>query len=472
LNELLPKYLAAKQAKKREVVRIYSILFIFIILLSAEGMVFVSFAQETSSVIQEKSAVHEAEGSEQSETIPAAERSEREERLNLDKLIAEALKSNLELQAARYSWEAAKARVPQARALEDPQLNMMFYGVPGGNGNPIEPNTNFYRISQMLPFPGKRGLREKIAEKSTEQAWEFYKTKELEIITNVKLIFYDLFMAHKSIQINQENVELSKYFLKVAETRYETGQASQQDVLKAQVELSRLLNEEVILRGELETVQAQLNILLNRSPQMTLGTPEDFTIPHILKDGAIGQFQQLALKSRPELKMAGSAIEQGKAMRALAKRNYFPDIMGMIERMPGQKGSGSWDVMLAINIPLFSRDKYDFAVKEAEASIKASEASYETVRNQVLFEVKDLLVKVQTAESLENLYRTTLIPQAEQSLKAAEVGYESGRGDFLSLIESQRALQDFNLDYYRAFTNFAKTIAQLERSVGGVWEPK
>jgi len=90
----------------------------------------------------------------------------------------------------------------------------------------------------------------------------------------------------------------------------------------------------------------------------------------------------------------------------------------------------------------------------------------------VLFEVKDLLVKVQTAERLENLYRTTLIPQAEQSLKAAEVGYESGRVDFLSLIENQRTLQDFRLDYYRAFTNLAKTIAQLERAVGGAWEPK
>jgi outer membrane protein TolC len=432
--------------------RIYSILFIFIILLSAKGIVSVLFAQETSEVIQEKS---------------------REEHLNLDKLIVEALKNNPELQATHYSWEAAKARIPQARAFEDPQFNMMFYSVPGGNPSPIEPNTSFYRISQMFPFPGKRGLREKIAEKSAEQAWEFYKTKELEIITNVKFLFYDLFMAHKSIQINQENVELSKYFLKVSETRYATGQASQQDVLKAQVEISRLLNEEVALRGELETAQAQLNILLNRSPQAPLGIPEDFTIPPVLKDGAIiEKFQQLALKSRPELKMAGSAIEQGKAMRALAKRNYLPDIMAMIERMPGQRGSGSWDVMLTINIPLFFRDKYDFAVKEAETSIKASEASYETVRNQVLFEVKDLLVKVQTAERLENLYRTTLIPQAEQSLKAAEAGYESGRVDFLSLIESQRALQDFRLDYYRAFTNFAKTISQLERAVGGDWGQK
>ncbi|MBM3237604.1 TolC family protein [Candidatus Poribacteria bacterium] len=470
--------------------RVYSTLFIFFIIFgSVIGAISVPFAQEASSVIQEKSAVHEA-----TPELAKEQQSEREERINLDKLIAEALKNNPELQAARYSWEAAKARIPQARAFEDPQFNMMFYSVPGGNGNSIEPNTSFYRISQMFPFPGKRGLREKIAEKSAEQAWEFYKAKELEIINKVKLIFYDLFMAHKSIQINQENVELSRYFLKVAETRYAIGQASQQDVLKAQVELSRLLNEEVTLRGELETVQAQLNILLNRAPQAPLGMPEDFTIPPVIKNEAIEEnsssflfdqtfsfpkrkslveeFQQLALKNRPELNMTESAIEQGKAMRALAKRNYFPDIMGMIERMPEQKGSGSWDVMLTINIPLFFRDKYDSAVKEAEASIKASEASYETVRNQVLFEVKDLLVKVQTAERLENLYRTTLIPQAEQSLKAAEVGYESGRVDFLSLIESQRALQDFRLDYYRAFTNLAKTIAQLERAVGGAWGQK
>ncbi|MBI1929220.1 TolC family protein [Candidatus Poribacteria bacterium] len=382
----------------------------------------------------------------------------------LDQLLEVALRENPDLRAAQQSWEAAKARIPQAKALDDPQIGMMFNQVPQGNTNPLEPNNSLYRLQQMIPFPGKRSLRGQVAEKGADQASALYKAKERELISNVKVAYYDLYLAEKAIQINNENVQLARYFVKVAETRYATGQTSQQDVLKAQVELSRLLNEEITLQQELETARARLNILLNRPPQVALEIPRESAVQPFTD--TLEQLQELALETRPELQAVNSFIEQSQASLSLAKKNYLPDFMAQVERMPGQKGSGAWDVMLMVNIPLFFRDKYDYAVKEAEASIQASKATYESTRNQVLFEIKDLLVKVQTAERLENLLRTTIIPQAEQSLRAAEAGYQAGRIDFLSLIDAQRALQDFRLDYYRSITNFSQQRALLERAVG------
>ncbi|HIE30118.1 TPA: TolC family protein [Candidatus Poribacteria bacterium] len=385
-------------------------------------------------------------------------------KLNLSEIIEIALQENPELRAAQKSWEATMAKIPQAKDFADPIVSMMFSKVPGGGADIIEPNASMYRITQMLPFPGKRGLKEEIAKKGAEIAREKYEAKKIEIISKVKMAYYNLYMAYKAIEINEENVELRRHFLEVAQTKYATGQVPQHDVIKAQIELAKLINEGITLQQRKETAEAMLNILLNRQPQSPLGVPEDFELKPF--NYTLEGLQQLAVKNRPELKSLTFAIEKGETMYALAKKNYYPNFMLMFERMSGQVGSGSWNAMIGINVPLFFKDKYDYKAKETLANIEASEASYEKMRNMTLFEVKDLLVKLQTAQRLENLLRTTHIPLAEQGLKAAETGYVAGMVDFLNLIESERMLFNFKLQHYQAMTNVQKLRAQLENSVG------
>jgi outer membrane protein TolC len=386
-------------------------------------------------------------------------------KLNLSEIIEIALQENPELRATQKAWEAAKAQIPQAKDFADPTVSMMFSRVAGGGADIIEPNASMYRITQMLPFPGKRGLKEKIAQKGSEIARENYEARKLEIISKVKMAYYNLYMAYKAIEINAEKVELRRHFLEVAQTKYATGQVPQHDVIKAQIELAKLLNESITLQEQKETAEAMLNILLNRQPQSPLGVPPDFELKPF--NYTLEGLQQLAVKKHPDLKSMTFAIEKGNTMYALAKKNYYPNFMLMFERMSGQKGSGSWNAMIGVNVPLFFKDKYDYKVKETLANIEASEASYEKRRNMVLFEVKDLLVKLQTAQRLENLLRTTHIPLAEQGLKAAETGYVAGMVDFLNLIESEKILFNFKLQHYKAMTNFQKLHAQLEKS-GGV----
>jgi outer membrane protein TolC len=321
-----------------------------------------------------------------------------------------------------------------------------------------------YEITQMLPFPGKRGLKGEIASKGAEITREKYEGKKLEIISKVKMAYYNLYMAYKALEINAENVQLRRHFLEVAQTRYATGQVPQHDVIKAQMELAKLMNEGITLQQQQETAEARLNMLLNRQPQSPLGVPQDFELKPF--NYTLEGLQQLAVNHRPELKSMNLAIEKGETMYALAKKNYYPNFMLMFERMSGQVGSGSWNAMIGVNVPLFFTDKYDYKVKETLANIEVSEAAYEKMRNMVLFEVKDLLVKLQTAQRLENLLRTTNIPLAEQGLKAAEAGYIAGMVDFLNLIESERVLFNFKLQHYQAMTNIQKLRAQIETSVG------
>jgi outer membrane protein TolC len=384
--------------------------------------------------------------------------------LNLKEIIEIALQENPELRAMRQSWEAAKAKIPQAKDFADPSFSMMFSGVPGRGADIMQPNDSMYRITQMLPFPGKRGLKEKIASKGAEISGKNYEAKKLGIISKVKMAYYNLYMAHKAIEINEENVQLRRHFLEVAQTKYATGQVPQHDVIKAQIELARLMNEDITLQQQKETAEAMLNVLLNRQPQSLLGIPEDFELT--LFNYTLEGLQQIVLEKRPELQASSIAIGKNEAAYALAKRNYYPNFMLMFERMGGQRGSGSWNAMIGINVPLFFRDKYDYKVKETQANIEASRASYEKMRNMALFEIKDLLVKLQTAQRLENLFRTTHIPLAEQGLKAAETGYIAGAVDYLNLIESERMLFNFKLKYYNALTNVQKLRAQLEKAVG------
>jgi len=386
------------------------------------------------------------------------------EKLNLREIIEIALQENPELRAAQKSWDAAKAKIPQAKDFADPNFGVMFNRVPGGGADIIDPNASMYQISQMLPFPGKRGLKEKIAKKGAEIAKEKYEAKKLDITSRVKMAYYNLYMAYKTIEINEENVKLRRHFLEVAQTKYATGQVPQHDVIKAQIELVKLVNEGLTLQQQKETAEAALNILLNRQPQSPLGVPDDFELKPF--NYTLEGLQQIALERRPDLKSSRIAIEKNEAAYALAKRNYYPNFMLMFERMPGQRGSGSWNAMVGINVPLFFKDKYDYKIKETQANIEVAKASYEKMRNMASFEIKDLLVKLQTAQRLENLLRTTHIPLAEQGLKAAETGYTAGTVDFLNLVESERVLFNFKLQHYRALTNVQKLRAQLEKAVG------
>ncbi len=388
---------------------------------------------------------------------------------NLAQIIEEALRANPEIQAARKGVEIAQAKIVQASSLDDPELDIESWAVPLSQPvNFNQANTHMVNIRQRFPFPGKLRLKGEIASQEARMAEAQLRTREREVVASVKKSYYDLFMADRSIQILTEQVEIIKQLLRTAETRYAVGRAPQQDVLKAQVEQSEMLNRLIVGRQERATAEAKLNMLLNRSPEAVWPSPPDF-VPSSERFEREA-LPQLALQSRPELQEAKVAIVQAEGSRDLAVRNQrTPDFtLGLgYWFVPQGQFEHTYSAMVTLTIPFFwTKIKHDKEVEEASARIARQEAAYRAVKNMTLFEVKDTMARLEAARKTVMLYSGGLIPQSEQSFKAAIAAYETAKIDFLSLLESQRALRDTKLGYYRAVADLEQRSAELERVVG------
>ena len=395
------------------------------------------------------------------------EMNETEAPLDLNQLIKEALEHNPEIIAAQKRINAAKARVSQARSLDDPTIRAGSYDM---SNNPVNVNGQTemlqqrYSVSQKIPFPGKLRLRGEVAVEETNMTEKEFQAKIQEVTALIKSAFYELYYTNSAIDITEENRDLLRKFAKIAETKYSVGKATQRDALAAQVELSTLANNVIVLNKEKESVIAQLNVLLDRPTQVAMGKPRQFE-KHTFKY-LLSELENLAMNNRPELKKFDHAVKRNEANLNLSKKDYYySDFEPMVEYMQEDKRSDTWASSISVNVPwLWPKNRSK--VKEAKEDLSAAKSDYRFINNKTMFEVKDYFVRIRSAESTINLYTTGVIPQSEQSLKAAQIGYESDRVDFLSVIDSQRILLNSRLLYYRALTNFEQTLANMERAVG------
>jgi outer membrane protein TolC len=396
----------------------------------------------------------------------------RENTLSLSWVINEAVQNNPELQAAYRRWQAAKEKIPQARALDNPTIGYKYGGMEGMTAtNPMQ--QSFFG-SQAFPFIGKLRLKGEIASKEANISEAQYDTVKRNLLANVKKAYYELYFVYKSIRINDETKDILKRFEEIAQTKYATGVATQQDVLKAQVEVSKIINDLIILEELKETVVARLNTLLSRPPHISLGVPEDFEPSKFTL--TLEKLYDMALEISPELKQFTYDIEKNDAAKRLAKKQYFPDFTVGVEYMdrhslpsgatPAREIRDEWAGTIGITVPLFQKKRWDAGVRQAAEELEASQMAYKNMENTTFFGIKDSHFKILTAERLIDLYKNSIIPQSEQSLKAAEIGYQTGKVDFLDFLDSERVLLFFHIAYYRAVADFEQNFAELERVVG------
>ncbi len=385
--------------------------------------------------------------------------------LILSAVINEALAGNPEIQAARQQWAAAAQRITQARALDDPTLSVQWWNTPESFNLGQAQNT-IIGLSQKFPFPGKLALKEEVASRSADITEQALRAKERDLIARVKQGYYDLFLAHKAIQIHHEQIDLLTQFLEIAIAKFRTGKGSQVDVLKAQVELSTLHQQLPVLEQRRETAQAKINTLQNKDPRTLLGLPEEPRVERFTKD--LDELFQIAADARPEVKAAGLALQRHEHARALAHRQYYPDVTVAVQRFQNFQTRDGFGAIMGINLPFafWTKPKYDAGVQEAGAAVAAARADLQTQENLTRFQIRDVLAKVRASWEVGVLYRTTVLPQAEESLASARAGYRTGRTDFLNLIEADRALREFQLAYYRALVDWQQRVAELEQVVG------
>ncbi len=419
-------------------------------------------------------------------------------RVKLEDLVREALENNPNTVAAERRWTAAKERVPQAEALDDPMFGFTHF--VDEVETRVGPQENIVNLGQKFPFYRKRDLRGDIARREADIAEQDYEIVKREVIADLKKTFYELWWNYQATEINQAEQDVLGRLERVAQIKYGTGQATQQDVLKAQVEISRLEDRLLVLEQQRESLVAMLNNLLNRPPSTQVGGPEDPLVESF--DYDLKTLRGLAGEHRQEIKAADYGIERWEAAVKLAKKNYFPDITlnaswidighrpggdrfplrgnptlslpsgmaayGIIPNpvpAPPRTGDDAFTIGFSINVPIWL-GKLRAGVREASARKQASEFLKMNVINRTMFEVEDFYQKVDTAWKIVSLYDERLIPESRQSLQAAEAGYETGGVDFLDLLDSERTYLVIRLGRDRALTDFHRGISDLERAVG------
>jgi outer membrane protein TolC len=387
--------------------------------------------------------------------------------LRLTDLIPEVLKCNPKLASARSNSEAASHVIPRVQTLSDPQLSIMSEDTPFKSGSELMPMIR-YQISQMFPFPGKLALRGKIAEQGLEIARSEESTTIRDLILQTKRLYYELYLNQAARRINEQNRVLIRRFVDGALIRYKAGKGEYAEVLKAQIEFQMLENELLTLQNDRAMVASMLNALLDRPANASVGEPvEEFSPPKSFNYEAL---VQTAMQQCSELKGMQAMIIEKKSMAALARRDFYPDLMISAQYQQITKGGDdAWGVGVGMNLPIWINRKQKREAAEAEARAMAAESTLEGMRAMIRSQIQGALVKLQTTESRLTLYKTSLIPATIQTLDAGEARYRAGMGDFLMLLDTQRQLKALALDYERARMEREQLLADLERATCGAF---
>jgi cobalt-zinc-cadmium efflux system outer membrane protein len=385
--------------------------------------------------------------------------------LELGPLVQEAIQNNPEIAATREEVQAMKERAPQVGTLADPELKVQLWNTPDSL-NVTKTQTVIYGMAQQFPFPGLLSKKAEVATREAEQAGQRLAAKEREITAAVKVAFFELLYAHKAIEVHHEQITLLRQFFEIANAKYRVGTRTQVDVLRAQVELSKLLQHLPILNQRQQTAQAHLNTILDRDPHAPLGLPR---APHPQPlTQSLEELQDHALRLRPELQEADLAVARFQSATQLARLQYYPHLRMELQRWQNYNTDDGFGGNVMVNIPFafWTKPKYDAGVREAAAQVRSAQAKQQTLVTLTRFQIKDLVVQIQATQEVLELYRTTVLPQAQQVLQAAHAGYRTDRTDFLDLIDAERALITFRLEYIRALVNREQQVAQLERTIG------
>ncbi|MBI3599546.1 MAG: TolC family protein [Nitrospinae bacterium] len=383
--------------------------------------------------------------------------------LDLQQLIDEAVKNNPELISAKYRVNAFKEVPSQMGTLADPKIEIGLLKVPMNTLSANEPMKEI-TVMQSLPYPGKLSLKSEMAQREAEAAEEEYKDMEIKLIQMVKDAYYDLYFIYKAVEITERNKLALQDFVKIAEAKYSVGMGLQQDVLKAQVELSKTIDELIRFERERQSAEARLNILMNRLPQSLLGKPGDIKKNEFRF--TIEELQSTSVENRPLLKGLEKMIERYKAAYNLAKLEYYPDFDVGLSLGQEKNNMNSVSGKFSLNIPLWYKTKQDKKVVEESYNINSAKERYNAAKNDIFLKIKEIMAEEEKGRRLIELFLSGIIPQATQSLSFALAGYQVNKVDFLTLLDNQITLFNYQVQYERVLSDYERKLAELEAVVG------
>ena len=373
------------------------------------------------------------------------------------------------LEAAFLRWKAALERIPQARALNDPQFTYRYFIVAqAARGGDMR---HMFEISQAFPWLGKLELRGDVAAQEARAERQRFEAERLRLFQRVKQAYYEYYYVGRAIAITQENVDQWRAIEGIARARYATNAASAPDVIRAQIELAKMENELRSLQDLRQPSAAKLNAAMALPAEKELPFPPPREFPAMGASEA--ELAASAEEANPELKAMRHRVAREKSGIELAKKDYFPDVMvgyayNLMEKaagLPAMDMHNPMAVSVGLSIPIWWQ-KYAAGVREAQARLGAAGRDLREKTDSLQVDLRLASYNYRNADRKIALYRDALVPKARQSLRSVQASYQTGASTFTDLIDAQRVLLELQLSYERAVADRQQSLAELETLVG------
>lgn len=400
--------------------------------------------------------------------IGAVPGSAQQARVTLRELAAEAMQNNPEIVAAQKSYEAARQRPAQESSLPDPMISWGYSSVgnplPGaGLGSQVLSNIGVM-YSQELPYPGKLKLRGEIASKEAEGVFQQYEAVQLGVISRLKQAYFRLQYTYLASDLLIRNRDLLTRLVSVAEARYSVGKAAQQDVFKAQTQVSIVETRLVKLEQERTSREAEIDSILNRRPGTPMGRPQDDPPKELT--ATLEELYAAAAENSPMLRRDQKMIERSELAVNSARKEYYPDVTLTGGYFNQGSMSPMYQFQASFKVPIYFWRKQRAGVVEQVNMLSQTKRAYEATDQALHYRIKDDFAMAQASSKLMKLYLQTVVPQGNLALESSLATYETGSVDFLSVLTNFTTVLDYTMNYYDEALNYALALSRLEEMTG------
>ena len=392
--------------------------------------------------------------------------------IGLELLVALGYEWSPGLKAAREKIRAILEQYPQAVYLEN--VLRQYNAFTKQLDTKVGPMTHKEMTAMKFPFPDTLTLKGQIITEDVLIAQKEFEIALRDLVTEIKLAYYDYLFLVEATRINEENQKLLQQMIAIAQTKFRVGQGKYSNVIMAQVELSKLANVIITLEQQRETIIARLNTLLNASADLPLGIPMPIEEERVIS--TLAELYALAVQKRQEIQKQKLAISKMGLVVEMAKQMTYPDPSlgasyfenrSMADLKHTQKMPMTFMTQRTLNPTNTAwfghQNSY---IHEMGVKIEAMEHRIEELESSLRFVVKKHHFGMETANRSIRLYRQALLPQAQQALDAANTAYQAAQIDFLSFLDAQRTLLNLRIEEQRALRDYHQHLTQLEQAVG------
>ena len=388
----------------------------------------------------------------------------------LSELLAEAEKSNPQIEAARQNWQAAKQVPTQVSTLPDPQFTLQHLSV--GSPRPFAGYTNSdfayigLGVSQDIPYPGKLKLRGEIAAREADVSQQQVESIRRAVLVEIKAAYFQLAYLSKTLAILESDGELLKQVEQAADARYRSGMGTQQDILQAQLQKTKLVREIAMHHLEVGKLQAKLKERLNRQQ----GSP-DIEPLGLSETPILQSYDELLVAAKaqnPELAASQKMIDKQSLQVELARKDFYPDfnVQYMWQRTDPAQFRAYYMLSVGVRVPIYRSRKQKPELAQAQTEELRDRSALEAQSQRVASELREQYVITQQTAEILKIHREGLAPQARSEFQAGLASYQSNKQDFQAVLTAFLDVLHLDEEYWQNLAEYETAMGRIEQITG------